>query len=257
MPSCFFPVFQGPELWFSYLYSKCLSTELATCLIFKFLCGCACAQGWYWNVFLYSSFNFSRQSLLLNLELTNSLSFFSFCSYNINTWVKAAWGRNLPLDGKSYCGECRVKFLGWWIIESYMGQVAFICFMMWYHRRTQHSLWNFVSKNPNPRTREMTQWLRTLDALAEDLGLVFSFHKGHVTVNGLELQFQIPALVSDSSLLCRCHACVHTHILYKIKEIKAEPYAHWREWGSKYCWLSLQPCSGLRVLTPSPNLSFV
>lgn len=99
-----FPVFQGPELWSSFLY-KCLSTELATCLIFKFLCGCACAQGWYWDVFLYSPFNFSRQSLLLYLELTNSLSFFSCCSYNINTRVKAAWGRNFPLDGKSYCAE--------------------------------------------------------------------------------------------------------------------------------------------------------
>lgn len=55
---CFFPVFQEPELWSSYLYSKCLSTELATCLIFKFLCGCACAQGWYWDIFLYSPFNF-------------------------------------------------------------------------------------------------------------------------------------------------------------------------------------------------------
>lgn len=69
------PVFQGPELWSSYLYSKCLSTELATCLIFEFLCVCACAQGWYWHVFLYSPFNFSRQSLLLNLELTNRVSF--------------------------------------------------------------------------------------------------------------------------------------------------------------------------------------
>ena len=71
----------------------------------------------------------------------------------------------------------------------------------------------------------MTPWVRAFDALAKDLGLIFSIHSQWLVTT-----------VPDSNtlflllLVCRC-TCTFTHIYIlkeKIKEIKAEPAAQWK-----------------------------
>lgn len=83
----------------------------------------------------------------------------------------------------------------------------------------------FVSKNSNPRVRAMTPWLRALDALEEDLGLVFSTHSQGLVIpvpDSNTLFFLLPAFMHT-------HTYTHTHFKRKkTKEIEAEPTAPWK-----------------------------